>query len=271
MGCSITRLRSTGRTATIDNGPRATLSGSCPQTPRTDGPVPYCPRLRAARRRRVVRVPVTAIVMASLSSVGQAQELTVHFVGNAGVVLTDGDTSLLVDLPYESGAFGYMRYDPALLRPVGTTISVITHDHRDHFDPDLFLPQSSWLIIGPPSVTTRVPPERVLLGDSVRIGAFDIVAIPTPHTPDHQSYRIRWRGRIFHFTGDTEDATAVPSSPYLDVLFVTPWLHCSLRSARRSASWDRAVLYHRRTDGSDTICGSADLLEQGAQFTMPAH
>jgi hypothetical protein len=248
LGCSITRPRSTGRTATMDN-----------------------PRLRAARRKRVVGVPLMALALASLSGVGHAQELTVHFVGNAGVVLTDGDTSLLVDLPYESGAFGYMRYDPALLRPVGTTISVITHDHRDHFDPDLFLSQSSWLIMGPPSVTTRVPPERVLVGDSVRFGAFDVVTIPTPHTPDHKSYRIRWRGRIFYFTGDTEDATAVPSGPYLDVLFVTPWLYCSLRSASRSASGDRAVLYHRRTDGSDTICGAADLLEQGARFTMPAH
>lgn len=221
------------------------------------------------RSKSVVGVPVTAFLVASLSCAAQAQELTVRLVGNAGVVLTDGAATLLVDLPYESGAFGYERYDPALLEPVGTTASVITHDHSDHFDPSLFLPRSSWRIIGPPSVTTNLPPDRVLAGDSVMVGAFAIVAIPTPHTADHRSYRIRWRGRVLHFTGDTEDAATVPSGPRVDVLFVTPWIQCSLSRAGRTASWDRAILYHRQPDGSDEICGSVELLEQGAQFTMP--
>lgn len=223
-----------------------------------------------SRGERAVGVLLAAILLAPLSSTAHAQELTVRLVGNAGVELTDGAATLLVDLPYESGAFGYERYDPSLLEPVGTTVSVITHDHRDHFDPSLFLPQSSWHIVGPPSVTTGLPPDRVLAGDSVTVGAFAIVAIPSAHTPDHQSYRIRWRDRVLHFTGDTEDPATVPAHPRIDVLFVTPWLQCSLSRAGRTASWDRAVLYHRQADGSDRVCGSVERLGQGAQFTMPA-
>jgi glyoxylase-like metal-dependent hydrolase (beta-lactamase superfamily II) len=221
--------------------------------------------------RRLVRACAnTAVLVALVSGVAQAQVLTVHLIGNAGVVLTDGHTSLLIDLPYEPGAFGYMHYDPALLQPDGDNVSVITHNHRDHFDPSLFVKRRSWRIIGPPSVTAGVPPDRVLTGDSVVVGAFSVVGMQTPHTPDHRSYRVRWRGRVLHFTGDTDQASALPPEPYLDVLFVTPWLQCSLRDSDWAVSWSRAILYHRQPNGSDEICGSAEPLEQGARFTLTA-
>ena len=84
-----------------------------------------------------------------------------------------------------------MHYDPDALRPVGATVSVITHHHDDHFDAGLFLSRPGWRIIGPPSVTARLPLERVLSGDSVTVGAFTVNAIQSPHTDDHRSYRIR--------------------------------------------------------------------------------
>lgn len=226
--------------------------------------------LASVARRFVPAWVTTAVLVALVPGVARAQELTVHLIGNAGVVLTDGTTSLLVDLPYEPGAFGYMHYDPALLQPAGDNVSVITHDHRDHFDPSLFLTRSSWRIIGPPSVTADLPRDRVLTGDSVVVGAFSVVGMRTPHTPDHRSYRVRWRGRTLHFTGDTEQASALPLEPHLDVLFVTPWLQCSLQNSGRAVSWSRAILYHRQPDGSDEICGSAEPLEQGARFTLTA-
>lgn len=197
-----------------------------------------------------------------------ATELSIRLVGNAGVALSDGTTSLLVDLPYESGAFGYMHYDPAALRPTGTTVSVVTHDHRDHFAADLFLTRADWRVIGPPSVTAALPPDRVVTGDSSSIGAFAVVALPSPHTDDHRSYRIRWRGRVLHFTGDTEDPDAVPAEPRLDILFVTPWLNCSLPD--RATNRARTVLYHRQPDGSDQVCGSAEVHPQGTELRLTA-
>jgi glyoxylase-like metal-dependent hydrolase (beta-lactamase superfamily II) len=184
-------------------------------------------------------------------------------------VLSDGVTSLLLDLPYEPGAFGYQRYDPARLQPAGEVVAVITHHHRDHFAPDLFLPRPGWRVIGPPSAVAVVPPGRVTAGDSVAVGAFQVVAVPTPHTDDHRSYRIRWRGRVLHFTGDTEYGAALLAGPRVDLLFLTPWLACTLEAAGRAPATARAVLYHRNPDGSDRRCGSAEPVRQGTRFTMP--
>ena len=181
-----------------------------------------------------------------------------------------GATSLLIDLPYEPGAFGYMVYDPGELRPAGDVVSVITHHHRDHFDRDLFLQRPGWRLIGPPGVTDHLPAERVLAGDSLSIGAFAVVPLPTPHTDDHRSYRVRWRGLVLVFTGDTEDPAAIAAEPHIDVLFVTPWLDCTLATVARSASWDRSILYHRGPNEAVATCVSAEVLAQGSRFVIAA-
>jgi glyoxylase-like metal-dependent hydrolase (beta-lactamase superfamily II) len=203
------------------------------------------------------------------ATVRQATELSIELVGNAGVVLSDSATSLLIDLPYESGAFGYMRYDLSALRPAGEVLSVITHEHRDHFARELFVERADWRIMGPRSVTLGLPTRRVLTGDSATVGAFQIVALGTPHTDGHRSYRIHWRGRVLFFSGDTEDAAAVPADR-VDIAFVSPWLQCALTEASRTAAPDRTVLYHLNPDGSDRICGSAEQLRQGTKFTIRA-
>ncbi|MGH7553518.1 MAG: hypothetical protein ACREMQ_10890 [Longimicrobiales bacterium] len=52
---------------------------------------------------------------------------------------------------------------------------------------------------------------------------FSVIAIATPRTDDHRSYRMRWRGRVLHFTGDSHVAAVVPSEPRTDILFVSSW------------------------------------------------
>ncbi len=219
--------------------------------------------------------PATMLTLATLlliawSSPVQTAELTIQLIGNAGVMLSDSVTSVLVDLPYEPGAFGYMRYDPAGLEPPGGAVSVITHHHRDHFDASLFRSRPSWRIVGPPSVTADLSAERVLDGDSVQVGAFAIVAVRTPHTDDHRSYRIRWRGRVLYFVGDTEDPPLLLQQDAVDVLFITPWLSCAVAATGRSVSASRAVVYHGRPDGSDRTCGSVEALPQGTTFSLPS-
>lgn len=198
----------------------------------------------------------------------QTPELRVTVVGNAGVLLSDGTASLLVDLPYRPGAFGYMEYRPEALDPPGSVVSVITHHHADHFDADLFRARREWRVAGPPSVTEGLPPERVLSADSVEVGAFAVVALPTPHTPDHRSYRIRWRGRVLHFTGDTEDPTSLADGPAVDILFITPWLSCAVHGSGTGRFGRRSIVYHLRPDGGDRRCGPVEALEKGAGFTV---
>jgi L-ascorbate metabolism protein UlaG (beta-lactamase superfamily) len=198
----------------------------------------------------------------------QAPDLRVTMVGNAGVLLTDGAASLLVDLPYESGAFGYMHYDPSQLAPLGRTVSVITHHHADHFHPEQFASRADWELIGPPSVTGALPRGRVLDGDSIQVGHFSVVVLPTPHTDDHRSYRIRWRGLVMHFVGDTEDPAALNRGPDVDVLFVTPWLSCAAARVGGLEKAARRIAYHLAPGGGDQICGDVEALEQGSSFAL---
>lgn len=210
-----------------------------------------------------------AIAIALSVAVGLTPADTLHLelVGNAGVVLSDGQVSLLVDLPYESGAFGYQEYAIGSLHPEGQVLSVITHAHADHFDASLWVSREPWRVMGPPSVVASLPPERVLGGDSVRIGSFDVVALRTPHTPDHRSYRFRWRGLVLHATGDTEDPSALHGGADLDVLFITPWLSCA--AAERGIELPpRSLAYHLRPDGGDRLCAGVTRSPQGTRLTL---
>lgn len=200
----------------------------------------------------------------------QPAQLTVTMVGNAGVMLSDDSSSLLIDLPYESGASGYQTYRPEQLRPAGTTVAVVTHHHRDHFAPELFLARPTWKVIGPPSVVRPLPGDRVLSGDRATVGAFEIIAIPTPHTDDHRSYQIRWHGRVLQAVGDTEDPGSLRQGPPPDVLFITPWLSCAAAEAGITRLAVRSIAYHLARSGADRICGDVEVLEQGASFTVPA-
>ncbi|MEZ4425266.1 MAG: MBL fold metallo-hydrolase [Gemmatimonadota bacterium] len=210
---------------------------------------------------------VIAVVLSVATLLTPTDTLYLELVGNAGVVLSDGEVSLLVDLPYESGAFGYQEYSVGSLQPRGQVVSVITHAHTDHFDAGLWRSREPWRVMGPPSVVAGLPPDRVLRGDSVRIGSFDVVALRTPHTPDHQSYRLRWRGRVVHATGDTEDPSALEGSPDLDVLFITPWLSCA--AAERGIELPgRSIAYHLRPDGGDRLCAGVTGSHQGTRITL---
>lgn len=218
--------------------------------------------------RRAAAALVILLLLASAARQPASPELEITLVGNAGVQLTDGTTSLLVDLPYESGAFGYQEYDPDALDPPGTVISVITHHHDDHFDPELFAARDGWRLIGPPSVTSGIAAARVLQGDSLRIGAFDVIALRTPHTDDHRSYRIRWGGHVLFFTGDTEDPAALSRGPVPDLLFTSPWLGCSAASSPEGRFGERSIAYHLRARGGDRICGPVETQEQGTKIRL---
>lgn len=200
-----------------------------------------------------------------------SDSLHVRFIGNEGVSLSDGATTLLTDLPYVSGAFGYMHYRPEQLRPEGPVVSVVTHRHDDHFSPALFR-ERDWQIVGPEEVTAALPAARVLsLRDTVAVGAFRIVPLRTPHSDtEHYSYLITWRGVRLYFVGDTEDPTRLLATPDLDVVFITSWLSCTVEARGATVDAARLILYHQRADGSDRVCGAVEELGQGAGFWLEA-
>jgi len=201
----------------------------------------------------------------------QPDQLRIRFVGNEGVELSDGVTSLMVDLPYQPGASGYMVYDPEALQPPGLVISLITHGHADHFDETLFLARD-WSIIGPAEVTGRLPAERVIpLSEAISVGEFTVRPHRTAHgDPEHYSYFVAWRGLRLYFVGDTENPSHLLSVTKLDVAFVTPWLGCTAGAFGRRIDADRIILYHHREGEGTRGCFEAVVMEQGESFTLSA-
>jgi L-ascorbate metabolism protein UlaG (beta-lactamase superfamily) len=197
--------------------------------------------------------------------------LEIRFIANAGFELYDGETTLLMDLPYESGAFGGPTYDLASILARGRAVSVITHGHADHFDRDLFL-ETGWEIVGPEEVTGDLPPERVVAGaDTVSVGAFRITRFPTPHGPlQHYAYLITWRGRRVYFSGDTDDPSNLLSMSGLDVAVITPWLSCAVPSEGVGVRAEELILQHHWEGVDEAPCLEVKVLSPGESVTLVA-
>ena len=147
------------------------------------------------------------VLAMTLASAPQVDSLQVQLIGNAGVRLSDGQTTVLIDLPYVSGSFGYQTWDSAGLVLVGPVVAAFTHAHDDHFDPRGL--RRGWLVMGGDAVIAGTGDGFETTQADVTVGEFSVTALPTPHSPGHRSYRVEWRGRSLYFTGDTEDAAVL--------------------------------------------------------------
>ena len=67
-------------------------------------------------------------------SFGQSNEITIRFIGNCGLYMSDGTTDIYSDFPYKSGAHHYMEYDASELDNLKeNAYFVFTHKHSDHY------------------------------------------------------------------------------------------------------------------------------------------
>lgn len=211
---------------------------------------------------------VALFAATTATSTPQGPTLEVTLIGNAGVLLSDGTHSVMVDLPYESGASGYQRYSETALSPSGEVLSVVTHGHRDHLASELLYDREGWRLMAAPGVAPDLPDDRRIAGERASFGAFSVTAIATPHSAGHRSYVVRWRDRALFFSGDTEEPRALSSLPPLDLLFITPWLSCAVEESRVSVEATRRIAYHLDPTGGDRICLDAESLPQGSVIVM---
>ena len=176
----------------------------------------------------------------------QRPALELRFIGNMAVSITDGTVTVVTDFPYESGYSGYMTYAPSEIRSsTATTLALITHRHRDHWQAPLFT-ATNWKVAGPPDVTTGLPPDRVLpLGQTTTFGPVTIDRFETPHANvGHDYYVVKWHGRRLYFSGDTESVDSLAAARNLDAAFVSSWLYRA--ALRRGVRIDarQIVIYH---------------------------
>jgi L-ascorbate metabolism protein UlaG (beta-lactamase superfamily) len=206
-----------------------------------------------------------------LLAVLQGQSLDITFIGNEAVAVSDGRLLLVTDFPYRSGAFGYMKYDPASVQPAGRqVVLLITHRHDDHFDPKL-LRDSTWRVIAPAEVTRKLPPGTAVPADSaVRVGGVVIRPIQTAHGDvQHQSYLLEISGRRLFFVGDTDNPTALLAQRSLDIAFVTPWLWKAARERNARIDAQQVVIYHHRSTEAVPGCtGTCRVPTQGQRWLL---
>jgi hypothetical protein len=61
----------------------------------------------------------------------QSRTITVRFIGNCSLHMSDGLLDVNVDFPYKSGAYGYMIYPRSEINSIKAT-HIFTHRHPDH-------------------------------------------------------------------------------------------------------------------------------------------
>lgn len=93
-----------------------------------------------------------AIISVAMLVPTQAQDVSINFIANATLRVTDGEYVLFTDFPYVSAAFGTMAYTyPYFVENGEKTTTLITNRMDDHFDPTTFM-TLDWKIIAPAEV-----------------------------------------------------------------------------------------------------------------------
>ena len=183
--------------------------------------------------------------------------LEVDFIGNAAVRISDGLTTLYSDFPYVSGASGYMVYDEDRVEEADSGVALISHAHADHWNARDF-ERTGLTLVAPPALAAGLPADRLApWSDAIRLAGLVIHPIATPHVPDapHASYTVEWGERRLHFTGDTEDPSALLAQTELDAAFVTPWLLRRVLTDGETIDAELVVVYHH-TAGEDVPRGA---------------
>jgi L-ascorbate metabolism protein UlaG (beta-lactamase superfamily) len=195
--------------------------------------------------------------------------LEARFIGNAAFEITDGTSTILVDFPYRSGAFGYMAFPSAEVHLRPGALCLFTHHHADHFDPAA-VAVVGCTVAGPDEVRLAAP-ERSRAGPGPwRHGAARIECLPTPHASvEHCSYRVSWHGVEVFLSGDIEDLEPLRRSPQrFDVLFLASWLLPALDGVDPAAASARVVVHHHGPEEEVSPCDRCLVPEQGATFTL---
>ena len=102
----------------------------------------------------------------ALTSTSQAQDVSINFIANASLRITDGKQVLFTDFPYVSAAYGHMAYTyPFFVEQGNDVTTLITNRLTDHFDPVAFM-TLDWKVIAPAEVVGELQSRYTELNDA---------------------------------------------------------------------------------------------------------
>ena len=113
--------------------------------------------------RKIVGGLVLCMVFSTFS---HAKDVSINFIANATLRITDGDHILFTDFPYLSGAHEHMEYTyPFFVEQDNNVTTLITNRMADHFDPDAFM-TLDWKVIAPAEVVGDLQTRYQELNDA---------------------------------------------------------------------------------------------------------
>jgi L-ascorbate metabolism protein UlaG (beta-lactamase superfamily) len=215
-----------------------------------------------------MRALLIAIMLAGATSL-EAQELTLTYLGNMGVLLESGGRRIVIDGLHRGGLAAYAAVPPQLLSPLEQarppfdhlTAALTTHRHLDHFDRASVwtrLQADTLIVYGAAtevmdSVGLGGPVPRPARLRTVRVGgrteteiAPGIIALDLPHNrtrskaAENVGYLVEIGGLKVLHAGDA-DPTAANYAPYrlparrIDIAIVPYWYLTSDDDAVRKA------------------------------------
>ncbi|MCK9450261.1 MAG: hypothetical protein M0Q90_01105 [Bacteroidales bacterium] len=159
----------------------------------------------------------------SITTFSQTSEISIKFIGNCGLYMTDGISNIYIDFPYKSGAHNYMEYDLSELDSIKSNpIFIYTHKHSDHY-PGRLVKKLAKRLNGKIYTPWNVKDLSELNNE---LNDFTIDAFKTRHkfSINHYSYLITWHDKRIFISGDTEHAETIASLKDIDWAFVPAWL-----------------------------------------------
>ncbi|GLB48751.1 MBL fold metallo-hydrolase [Neptunitalea lumnitzerae] len=176
----------------------------------------------------------------------QNNQITIEFMGNCGLYMTDGTTNFYIDFPYKSGAHGYMEFDDAELDSITQdAIFIYTHKHADHYSKKNL--KSVMKTKGGQHFGVHNIKALEKLGET--IPGFEIKAFKTKHKIfgipfRHYSYLITWHGKRIFLSGDTTDPEVISSTKNIDVAFVPYWILQYAKEEEKEIDAQMYYIYH---------------------------
>lgn len=206
----------------------------------------------------------------TISCFGQSKEISIRYIGNCGLHITDGTTHIYTDFPYKSGAHRYAEYDNTELDKLEeNSFYIFTHKHSDHYSKKLLkktLAEKKGEAFGPWNIDEFATLEKL-------IPDFKIEIFKTKHrfTFNHYSLLITWHGKRFFLSGDTEHAETIGGITNMDWAFIPAWLVLDVNEKKIKLDTKMVGIYHIGPKDDVNISGEKVVMfkQSGQIVTLP--
>ena len=141
--------------------------------------------------------------------------MKIKFLGQSGYIIKSNNSQIIID-PYLSDSVnrvaGRARMLPIPLNPneISCDAVICTHNHLDHLDPDTVskIPTGQFFITTNEGKGTLAAlginnVAALNIGDSIKVGDFEITAVFADHTVEAFGLIIRAENKTLYFSGDT--------------------------------------------------------------------